>query len=146
MEWLQNISSYAGAILTIVSLLTLVVTPLRTKFIGWITKTSGRDGINGKIDNLTALVEKSIEQNNQLQKEMEKQSEALQASMRNSILNLYYKCLAKGSITTYELQNLSELYANYKALNGNSFVSKIIEIAEHLPVKDNETGYRERGD
>ena len=143
MEWLPLISSYAGAILTIISLLTLIITPLRTKFVAWITKTSGKDGINSKIDNLTALVEKSIEQNNKLQADMDRQSEALQASIRNSILNLYYKCTAKGYITTFELQNATELYTNYKALNGNGFMTHIMDImTKTLPVKDNEAQHQ----
>lgn len=136
MEILITIGSYAGAIATILALLTVVITPLRKKVVGWISKTSDKDGINGKIDNLTTLVEKSIEQNDKLQADMDKQSEALKASIRNSILNLYYKCMAKKSITTFELQNITELYSNYQALGGNSFVSHIMETALSLPVKD----------
>lgn len=135
-EIIKEAGAYAGAIAAIIALCALLIKPIRVKLAGWITRTSGRDDINGKIDRLTEMVQTTINQNNELQAEMTLQSEALKASIRNSILNLYYKCTAKSSITTYELQNLSELYENYKALGGNSFVTECVERLRALPVME----------
>lgn len=132
-----SIGGFAGALSTTVAFIILIVKPIRNKFVSWISKTADTDNINKKIDRLTELVKTTVEQNKELKSEMTKQSEALKASLRNSILNLYYKCLAKGYITTFELQNVSELYANYKSLGGNSFISKVVDIMTNtLPVKD----------
>lgn len=132
-----TIGGFCGAISTTIALIILIIKPIRNKFVSWVGKTADTDGINKKIDRLTELVETTVEQNKELKAEMNKQSEALKASIRNSILNLYYKCLAKGYITTFELQNVSELYANYKSLGGNSFISKVVDIMVNtLPVKD----------
>ena len=127
MELLTLIGSYAGSIMTIIGLLTLIIKPLRERLIKWIGKTTDRDMINEKLDDLTSLVEKSISQNEELKAEMSKQSEALKADLRNSILEIYYECLSKKSITDYEIRNLTELYDNYKALGGNSFIHDCIE-------------------
>lgn len=131
------VSAVCGALSTIVAFVVLIFKPLRNKFVSWISKTADTNNINTKIDKLTELVEKTVEQNDEMKDEMHKQSEALKASLRNSILNLYYKCVAKGFITTFELQNVSELYANYKSLGGNSFITKVVDIMVNtLPVKD----------
>lgn len=128
---LSLIAGGAGSLVTIITFCTLVCKPLREKFIKWVRKITNREeidkeitNVNDKIDKLTSLVEKTVEQNEALQEEMNKQSEALKASLRNSILKLYYCCLNKEYITTFQLQNLEELYSNYKALGGNSFISK----------------------
>lgn len=144
MELIKLLGGALGSILTVSAVLTLFVKPIREKFAKWINKTANTQefenkftDINSKIDNLTTLVEKSIEQNNELQAEMIKQSEALKASLRNSILKIYYDCKAKGYITTFQLQNVTELFENYKALGGNSFISHIMdEIFTKFPVQD----------
>lgn len=138
LEFIKTIGGALSTLLTVSAVVTLLVKPIREKFTKWVRKTSDSDDINDKIDNLTDLVEKSIEQNNKLQVEMSKQSEALKASLRNSILKIYYDCKAKGYITTFQLQNVTELFENYKALGGNSFISHLMdEILNKIPVKDN---------
>ena len=143
MDWLLIAGSCVGAVLSIITLLTLIIKPLRSKFAKWVTKTANTDeftekfdDINEKIDKLTELVEKTIQQNEQLQEEIDKQSKALQASLRNSILNLYYKSTEKGSLTMFEKQNLTMLYDNYKNLKGNSFISDCVEELKNLPIKN----------
>ena len=73
---LQTIAGYCTSISAIVALVVLVVKPLRNKFVSWISKTSDRDGINDKIDNLTMLVEKQVEQGDKMSEELDKQSKA----------------------------------------------------------------------
>lgn len=143
LELIKLLGGALGSILTVSAVITLFVKPIREKFAKWINKTANTQefenkftDINNKIDNLTTLVEKSIEQNETLQDEMNKQSKALQASLRNSILNLYYKCTERGSITMFEKQNLTMLYDNYTNLKGNSFISDCVSTLKNLPVQD----------
>ena len=136
MEYINTIASYCGSISAIIALVVLVVKPIRNKFVDWITKTSNRDELNSKIDNLTELVEKQVEQNDIINAELQKQSMALQASLRNSILVIYNDSIAKGHMTMFEKQNLSKLFSEYKNLQGNSFICDLVNELNDMPVKN----------
>ena len=136
MEHLNIIASYCGSVSAIIALIVLVVKPVRTKFVTWVAKTSNRDELNTKIDNLTELVEKQVEQNNNINTELKKQSMALQATLRDSILNIYNSRMQMGFITMYEKQNLAELFKQYEALDGNCFVHNCVDELNSLPVKN----------
>lgn len=140
---LSLVGGGAGSLITITTFITLFCKPLREKFVAWIRKITDKASVdadikdlNDKIDKLTALVEKTIEQNEELQSEMEKQSLALQASLRDAILDLYYKCTGRGSITMFEKQNLDELYKRYTDLKGNHFVEDCYKEMSALPKKN----------
>ena len=136
MEHINTIASYCGSISTIIALIVLVVKPIRDRFVTWVTKTSNRDELNTKIDNLTGLVEKQVEQNDNINIELKKQSMALQATLRNSILNIYNARMQMGFMTMYEKQNLAELFKQYEALDGNCFVHNCVDELNSLPVKN----------
>lgn len=136
MEHINTIASYCGSISAIIALIVLVVKPVRDRFVTWVTKTSNRDELNTKIDNLTELVEKQVEQNDIINAELQKQSMALQATLRNSILDIYNTRMQTGFITMYEKQNLAELFKQYEALDGNCFVHNCVDELNNLPVKN----------
>lgn len=136
MEHINTIASYCGSISAIIALIVLVVKPIRDRFVTWVTKTSNRDELNTKIDNLTELVEKQVEQNDIINAELQKQSMALQASLRNSILVIYNDSIAKGHMTMFEKQNLSKLFCEYKNLQGNSFICDLVNELNDMPVKN----------
>ena len=136
MEHINTIASYCGSISAIIALIVLVVKPIRDRFVTWVTKTSNRDELNTKIDNLTGLVEKQVEQNDIINAELQKQSMALQATLRNSILNIYNARMQMGFMTMYEKQNLAELFKQYEALDGNCFVHNCVDELNSLPVKN----------
>ena len=136
MEHINTIASYCGSISAIIALIVLVVKPIRDRFVTWVTKTSNRDELNTKIDNLTGLVEKQVEQNDNINIELKKQSMALQATLRNSILNIYNARMQMGFMTMYEKQNLAELFKQYEALDGNCFVHNCVDELNSLPVKN----------
>ncbi len=140
---LSLVGGGAGSLITITTFITLFCKPLREKFVAWIRKITDKASvdesianINDKIDKLTELVEKTIQQNENLQEEMEKQSLALQASLRDSILDLYYKCTERGSITMFEKQNLDELYKRYTDLKGNHFIEDCYKEMIALPKRN----------
>ena len=136
MEHINTIASYCGSISAIIALIVLVVKPVRDRFVTWVTQTSNRDELNTKIDNLTGLVEKQVEQNDIINAELQKQSMALQATLRNSILDIYNSRMQTGFITMYEKQNLAELFKQYEALDGNCFVHNCVDELNSLPVKN----------
>ena len=136
MEHINTIASYCGSISAIIALVVLIVKPVRTKFVDWVSKTSNREELNAKIDNLTELVEKQITQSNIINAELQKQSMALQATLRDSILNIFNESMAKGFITMYEKENLAKLFEQYKNLGGNSFIFECYQELNNLPVKN----------
>ena len=134
MELITTIASYCGSISAIIALIVLIVKPVRTKFVDWVSKTSNKDELNAKIDNLTELVEKQVEQSNIINAELQKQSMALQASLRDSILNIYNESMKKGYMSMYEKENLAKLFEQYKNLGGNSFIFECYQELNNLPV------------
>lgn len=136
MECINTIAAYCGSVSAIIALVVIIVKPIRNKFVDWVTKTSNRDVLNAKIDNLTELVEKQVEQNDIINAELQKQSMALQASLRNSILVIYNDSIAKGHMTMFEKQNLSKLFSEYKNLQGNSFICDLVNELNDMPVKN----------
>ena len=122
MEYINTIASYCGSISAIIALIILVVKPIRDRFVTWVTKTSNRDELNTKIDNLTELVEKQVEQNEEFRTELDKQSEALMCSLRTNILSTYYEYYNKENIPLFEKECFAKSCETYFSMNGNSFV------------------------
>ena len=148
MELIKLIGGALGSVLTVSAVLTLFVKPIREKFAKWINKTANTQefenkftDINGKIDNLTTLVEKSIEQNEKLQAEMELQSKALLSDTRKIILDMCNEITDKGYMSMYESETLSALYESYDALHGNTFVHGMVQnVFSTIPVRRNGGG------
>ena len=135
---LATVASYCASLSTIIALIVLIVKPIRQRFVTWISKTSDRDNINRKIDNLMELMEKQIVQSNDMKEEIEKQNNALQATLRNCILNIYYKQMRQGYITMYEKENVRMLFEQYTKLGGNCFVHECVQQLNNLPIRSDE--------
>ena len=133
MEHINTIASYCGSISAIIALVVLVVKPIRNKFVDLITKTSNRDELNSKIDNLTELVEKQVVQNEQQRIELDKQSEALMCSLRTNILSTYYAYYNKENIPLFEKECFAKSCETYFSMNGNSFVHSCYDEIMKLP-------------
>lgn len=135
MDILTILGSLSGSIITIITLLTTLVKPLREKFVSLIVKSSGTDTLSEKIETLTKLLEETIKENETQKNELFKQSEALQSSLRNEILCIYFNCRNKDEITSWERENVIHLFESYKKLNGNSFIEKCVEEILEIKVK-----------
>ena len=46
MSTVKEIATYCGSITTILALITIIVKPIRNRFVEWISKTSGKDNLN----------------------------------------------------------------------------------------------------
>ena len=133
MELITTIASWCGSISAIIALIVLIVKPLRNAFINWVTKTSNRDELNAKIDNLTELVKKQVEQNENQKLELEKQSNALLCSLRTSILSTYYQYHTSETIPILEKECFAKSCETYFAMGGNSFVHGCYDEIMKLP-------------
>ena len=136
MNTVKEIATYCGSVTTILALITIIVKPIRNRFVGWISKTSDKDNLNKKIDKLTVLVERQVEQNKGMEAELQKQSLALQATLRNSILVIYNSRMKENSISLYEKENLARLYESYSSIGGKSIVPNCVDELNKLPVKE----------
>lgn len=134
---LSTIAGVCGAISTIITLIVLIFKPVRERFVGWISKTSDKDNIHQKIDELTELVKKLSETNESQNQQMEKTNKALLSTIRKEIVDIYNSCMKNEHITLYIKDTLNSLYAEYVRLGGNSFVHNLVDELNDLPVKNN---------
>lgn len=65
----------------------------------------------------------------------EVQQEALKCLLRSSITSKYYVYTELGAIPYYEKENINYMFSQYEAMKGNSYVSKIVDEINKLPIK-----------
>lgn len=63
------------------------------------------------------------------------QEEALKCLLRSAITSKYYVYTELGTIPTYEKENLTYMYEQYKRMGGNSYITNIMTEIERLPIK-----------
>ena len=123
--FIRDIGTYSGAVVTVLGLVTLIVKPIRNKFINWIQKTTHSAEHDVLLLEFKNTVEKHDERDDIILDELQINREALQCILRNDIVRLYYKYLIDKKLPSYQKENLVILYDQYLALKGNSFVSQI---------------------
>lgn len=55
--------------------------------------------------------------------------------LRDKILSSYYKCLAKGYRTEYDIANVDHMNKDYLALDGNTFVAECVAKFKNIPTE-----------
>lgn len=103
MENLTIISTILGAVLTILNICVIFSKPIRQS---WL---------------------KSKKAQQQFDEEHETILETDRCILRDRITTIYYKYFNSKQIKTYQFENVTKLYTQYKKLNGNSFIDKIYE-------------------
>lgn len=134
LDIIQNVGAVCGVIVTVIGLVVMIIKPVRDKFAEWITKTSDKENLSKKIDDLTTLVLAQIEQNQQQKAELDKQSEALTSTIRNTILMIYWKYKDSSTLPALERENIAHLQSSYAALGGNSFVESCCKELMSKPI------------
>lgn len=81
---------------------------------------------------ITPLTEQIVSLNTKL----DKVADGTLSTLRNDILNGYYKCVDKGYRNDYDYQNIHHMFDSYKELNGNSYVADVVERFDNLPTKE----------
>lgn len=68
---------------------------------------------------------------------LSKVEDGTQSTLRNDILECYYKCLEKGYRSRYDYENVHHMYDSYKELKGNSYVAEVVKkFDEDIPSKE----------
>lgn len=129
METVQFIGACIGYTVSAITLLTLIIKPIRTKLIGWMK------GIN-ETDETAESIHRIEEMQNQQSALLAQIAEGTQASLRNNILQLVDTCLAREYITTVDRMNLKDMYAAYHNLGGDTYATERCNLALDLPTKD----------
>jgi len=62
---------------------------------------------------------------------------ALKCLLRSSITKIFYTYTELGYIPRFERENVTYLYAQYKEMNGNSYIDQIYPEIMKLPVRSN---------
>lgn len=128
METVQFIGACIGYTVSAFTLLSFIIKPIRVKVINRIK------GINQTDSTIESLQRIEVELKNQKDR-LDKIALGGQASLRNSILQLVDKCLAKGFITTIEKLNLIDMYTAYHDLGGDTYATARYELALELEEK-----------
>ena len=90
-------------------------------------------------DILSPCSEKIVESIANIERRLDLSEKCDQASLRNSLMNLYYDCLAKGYRTEDDSKNYREMHEAYNAVGGNSFIdSDVSEWFDHIPLRPND--------
>lgn len=63
------------------------------------------------------------------------QEKALKCLLRSNITKIYYNYTSLGEIPIFERENVAYLYAQYKAMKGNSYIDDLYPKIMALPVK-----------
>lgn len=63
------------------------------------------------------------------------QQEALKCLLRSNITSKYYVYTEIGAIPLYEKENINYMEEQYTAMGGNSYVGKLVEEINELPIK-----------
>lgn len=129
METIQFIGACIGYTVSAITLMSLIIKPIRTKIINRIK------GINQTDSTIEALM-RIDERLDKVEDRLEKIAEGTQASLRNNILQLVDSCLARGYITTVDRMNLKDMYNAYHNLGGDTYATERCNLALQLPTKD----------
>ena len=117
-----EVGKYFSTVLSTITLITLIVKPIRNRFVKWIRNTSGADttdsnaeqitALNGKIDNILSELNKS------------KQNDL--CMIRHMITQIYYANMGSPTMHSREKEDMEFLYSRYEAMGGNSYVKQIV--------------------
>lgn len=95
IEIIKTISVCFGCATAILTVLTAIVTPLRRKIIGWVRNTNNTNDTIEKLNKIEGMLESHIALDTEKWDMSVKLAEAVKAGLRNSILELCDKCLAR---------------------------------------------------
>ena len=145
IELLKDIGAIVGAILSCITLATLIIKPLRTKFINWIANIADKPATAATLAEIKAemsemkkhLAENTKERREQIKEIKDqiddivsfdkKNHEALKDMIRERIVSVYYANLENKSLHYEEWETVCELANSYFSLGGNHFISNLME-------------------
>lgn len=145
MEVIKNIAAIVGCVLSCISLLTLIIKPIRTKIINWVAEIADKSEtasmlteMQKQINCLHKQMQENAEENRKHNEEMQakidsivkadkKSNEALKDIIRERIVSTYYCNLQTNKLHYEEWETVSELADSYFDLGGNHFVKSLMD-------------------
>ena len=135
MEQFQSfigvISSVLSLIVTLGVVICTTIPNIRKKLLENFLQDQKVDNIEKEVLELKEMVKESQAESQverkTLRNEIELGREANICLVRDRITHIYFKNLKNKTIKSYELENLTKLYALYTKLGGNSYVQTIYE-------------------
>lgn len=133
IETIKDIAAVIGCILSATTLITLVIKPIRQRFIGFIRSKTNAPENERQISELKQMLEAHItsdaEFKQALLSDLDLQKEFAKMELRNMIKNIYYRYCEEEALPEYELKTLMLAYEMYHdRYGGNSFVTKLYGI------------------
>lgn len=131
---MKDIAVILGVFISSITVLGIIIKPLRKGIVNWIRDTGETDRIEvlaqGQADLLEQLKTLNgmiVNNQNRVNETSDIQNEALQGLLRDNITGIYYRGLESKTIKDYDKQDLIKLTNSYKKLNGNCYVHEIYE-------------------
>ena len=152
MEWYQIMSLIVGPIVSILTLLGLgTVTKLywedkhkkkqnETEEAKKRQKAERRKEIIDAVSETMGPCSKEIRDSIQnIEKRLDRTEKCDQASLRNSLMSVYYACKEKGYRTEDDSKNYREMHEAYNEIGGNSFIDSDVSVwFDKIPLKPND--------
>lgn len=135
-EIIKIVGSCIGYAISAITLITIIIKPLRKKVIGWIKQTGDVDTTKSELSEIKNMLQTHLDADKDKQELLKRLAEAEKASLRNSILHLCDMCLKKESITSIEKLNLIDMYTEYHNLGGDTYCTDRYELTLSLQEKN----------
>lgn len=135
-EIIKFIGSCVGYIISTITLITIIIKPLREKFIRWIKQTGDVEATKLELSEIKDMLQTHLDADKEKQEVLKRLAEAEKASLRNSILHLCDVCLKRESITSIEKLNIIDMYTEYHNLGGDTYCTDRYELALNLQEKN----------
>lgn len=145
IEVIKNIAAIVGCVLSCISLLTIIVKPMRKTVINWIAEVADKpetvnaiNELRSQMNTMQLKMEQNAEERRQqitnlkdqidsiIQFDM-KNHKALKDMIRERIVSMYYANLEHKTLHFEEWETVSQLNSSYESLNGNTFVKGLIK-------------------
>lgn len=145
-EAIKVIGGAAGSIISIITLLTLIVKPMRNGFRRWVYSIAAQsDDHVSKVDmmEIKDILKHQSEQNEQILSELEATKNDMEilkdsnrSTMKNMISSIYNSGRATRKISVNDRESLVHLYDSYHALGGNNYTTLIYQEMLEWDVED----------
>lgn len=129
MGQIQFIGACIGYTVSALTLISLIIKPIRTKIVNRIKGINQTDSTIEALKHIDVRLDK-------VEERLDEIAEGTQASLRNNILQLVDSCLARGYISTIDKMNLKDMYSAYHNLGGDTYATERCNLALQLPTKD----------
>lgn len=146
LEIVKIVGSIAAALMSLITLLSCLIKPIREMFKSWIRRVaaSGDDRISKDIIvDIKELLEEQKNNTGQMLSEIERVNEdisILKSSTRSTIKNMISDIYGRGrktqTLSANDRESLTHLYDAYHALGGNHYTTIIYEEMMHWDVED----------